>query len=202
MYFFKQKLYYFAAALGIQLDYSENTQQFFNQHTDDIISMAVHEDKQIAATGQIGPKPAIHIWDMNTMQSVAVLKQGVIKGIESLSFSPSGNKLVAVCIDDNHMTVGFEVSKQEMIFCEKGDTAKILDSIWLNETNFVTVGVSHYKYWTLGDKGVSSSKGVFGKASKTLVCVAKLNGSVLCGSALGELQVWSQQAQVKNIQLL
>lgn len=39
------------------------------------------------------------------------LKQGVIKGIESLSFSPSGNKLVAVCIDDNHMTVGFDLTR-------------------------------------------------------------------------------------------
>ena len=111
IFMYKDNLYYFAAALGIQLDFKENTQKFFNQHTDDIISMAVHLDKQIAATGQLGPKPTVHIWDLNTMQPVMALKQGVIKGIESLSFSPSGNKLVAICIDDNHMTVGFDLTK-------------------------------------------------------------------------------------------
>jgi hypothetical protein len=44
-----------------------------------------------------------------------------------------------------------------MLFCEKGDTAKILDSIWINDNTFVTVGVSHYKLWTLSDKGVTGS---------------------------------------------
>ncbi len=86
-----------------------------------------------------------------------------------------------------------------MLFCEKGDTAKILDSIWINDNTFVTVGVSHYKLWTLSDKGVTGSRGVFGKASKTLVCVGKLNEIILCGSALGELQIWSQQTQIKTI---
>jgi microtubule-associated protein-like 6 len=33
---------YHTAALGILLDYDKNIQTFFNQHTHDIISLAIH----------------------------------------------------------------------------------------------------------------------------------------------------------------
>ena len=38
------------------------------------------------------------------------LKEGIIKGIQCLKFSPDGSKIVAVCIDDNNMVVLFDVS--------------------------------------------------------------------------------------------
>ena len=52
------------------------TQQFYLKHTDDIISMAVHngdEHKNIVASGQIGENPTIHIWDAQTRTTRSVL---------------------------------------------------------------------------------------------------------------------------------
>jgi hypothetical protein len=77
------------------------------------------------------------------------LKSGIIKGIESMSFSPDGSKLTCICIDDNHMVVVFDIKTKELLFCEKGDTAKILECTWIDENSFVTVGIKHYKLWNI-----------------------------------------------------
>lgn len=104
--------------------------------------------KGIFATGEIGPKPKIFLWD-SSMREISVFKGGVIKGVCSLRFSPSGSKLAAACIDDNHMVVVFDVASGNILGCEKGDTAKIVDLEWESEESFVSVGIKHFKTWTL-----------------------------------------------------
>lgn len=95
-------LVYHAAALGIVLDVDTNTQQFFNCHTDDITAMDMASDGVTIATGEVGPKPYIFIWNADTREVVAEFKGVILKGISNLSFSPSGNTLVASAIDDDH----------------------------------------------------------------------------------------------------
>lgn len=64
------------AALGIVLDLKSNTQQIFggsysnsskkrnyDEHDNDIISLASSFDKKYAASGQVGSTPTIFIWD-------------------------------------------------------------------------------------------------------------------------------------------
>jgi tricorn protease-like protein len=97
------------------------------------------------------------------MKEIGVLRGGIIKGVAALKFSPNGSKLACACIDDNHMVVVFDVDKKEMIACEKGDTAKIVDLDWMGENEFATVGVKHYKTWNLSGSTLTSKKGTFGK---------------------------------------
>lgn len=61
------KVVYNAAALGIVYDLENNTQTFFNNHTDDIISLDLHPDGVLVATGELGPKPYIFVWDSETL---------------------------------------------------------------------------------------------------------------------------------------
>jgi len=60
------------------------------------------------ATGEIGPKPYIFIWDSNTMQPIHKFKGALQKGIANLGFSPSGDKLVACAIDNDHSIAVFD----------------------------------------------------------------------------------------------
>ena len=50
LYLYNNRLIYHAAALGIQLDYFNNRQTFFNKHDDDIISIDLHREKGLVAT--------------------------------------------------------------------------------------------------------------------------------------------------------
>lgn len=126
---------------------------------------------------------------------------GVIKGVCALRFSPDGSKLACVCIDDNHMVVVFDVEKKSMIACEKGDTAKIVDIDWVSETEFVTVGIKHFKTWTLSGQSLKDKKGSFGKYNNSLICVKRFKNNLLCGSTTGDLQVWGVGSCTKSIQI-
>ena len=93
---------YHAAALGIVLDPENNTQRFFDKHIDDITSFDVHPDDETVATGEIGPKPSIYVWNSTTLAVKCQFKAAITKGICALAFSPGGKRLVAAAIDDDH----------------------------------------------------------------------------------------------------
>jgi hypothetical protein len=95
-----------------------------------VISLALHPDGRTVATGQMGSRPVIHIWDATApegKQLIAVLKVWRLQllGLRKLqllllvlllvlqartlqraclylSFSPDGSKLAAVGQDDDH----------------------------------------------------------------------------------------------------
>ena len=58
---------YHAAALGVVYNSAEHSQRFFNVHTDDVTAIAFSSDLRLVATGELGPKPLICIWDGVTM---------------------------------------------------------------------------------------------------------------------------------------
>lgn len=70
-----ESIVYPAAGAGIVQHIRNGTQRFYLKHTDDIISMAVHNGptRDIVASGQIGENPTIHIWDAKTMKTISIL---------------------------------------------------------------------------------------------------------------------------------
>ena len=67
---------YHTGALGIVLDPETNNQTFFVQHERDIISLAIHPNGMIAATGELVEDqklPAIYIWNIETKNILARL---------------------------------------------------------------------------------------------------------------------------------
>lgn len=53
-------------------------------------SLALHPDKQLVATGQVGKEPYICVWDTKTCQTVSILKDGHQRGIACLTFNAAG----------------------------------------------------------------------------------------------------------------
>jgi WD40 repeat protein len=102
---------YHTAAVGIVLDPKTNKQRFFMEHTDDILCLDVF--KQYVVTGQIGHKPLICLWDMNTMESLFILKGVLEKGINNVCFSHDGKFIAASSIDEEHT----------MLVCDREITA-------------------------------------------------------------------------------
>ena len=50
-------------------------------HIDDVTAIAFSPDKRTIATGEIGPKPTIYVWDAITMTVKYEFKGKLTKGI-------------------------------------------------------------------------------------------------------------------------
>lgn len=53
-------------------------------------SLALHPERVLVATGQVGKEPYICVWDSYTMQTVSVLKDIHTHGIACLAFDLDG----------------------------------------------------------------------------------------------------------------
>ncbi len=56
-----------------------------------VCSLAIHPDKNLIATGQIGKDPYICVWNSKTGETVSILQGGHERGVGTLGFSADGN---------------------------------------------------------------------------------------------------------------
>jgi microtubule-associated protein-like 6 len=191
---------YHAAGVGVVYDQDDHQQKFFREHIDDITAMAFSPDGKTVATGEVGPKCSICIWDATTMQLKHKLKGKLKKGIQDLAFSPSGKVLAGCAIDDNHYVAAYDVESGACLGCEKGDTAFIFELAFKNDKEFATAGVKHFKNWTIGSN-LTGKRGNFGKKDMRVGSVKESKGDYLSGAITGEMYVWSGTSIKKSIKL-
>lgn len=53
-------------------------------------SLALHPEKQLVATGQVGKDPYICVWDTRTCQTLSIMKDTHQRGVTCLAFNNSG----------------------------------------------------------------------------------------------------------------
>ena len=68
----------------------------------------MHPKGTVAATGEIGAKPWIYVWDTKTFEVKYSAKGIIVKGVVALSFSFSGKYLSAAGIDVDHQVAVFD----------------------------------------------------------------------------------------------
>jgi hypothetical protein len=70
---------------------------------------------------------------------------------------------------------------------EKGGRKVILKVGWVSNEEFVTVGIRHFKHWTISGNRI---KGRDGNSPGNLVSLAIGEGKVLTGASHGEIYSW------------
>eukprot|EP00698_Gefionella_okellyi_P014107 TRINITY_DN389_c0_g1_i1.p1 TRINITY_DN389_c0_g1~~TRINITY_DN389_c0_g1_i1.p1 ORF type:complete len:769 (-),score=209.02 TRINITY_DN389_c0_g1_i1:235-2541(-) len=193
------KLLYFIAAAGIVYDPVENTQKLFAgdmAHTDDILCLALSPDGRTAATGQIGKKPFVLVWDTETMELIARLDKKQDMGIAAVAFSPDG-KLLVSCADDNDKTVClWDWENEKLVAMGRGGSDKTLDCAIAADGTVVTCGVKNMKFWTQAGGELKSNRGLFGSKGQlqTIMCIAfNSKGETLTGTFGGEVYIWANR---------
>ena len=161
-----------------------------NNHIDDVTAIAFSPDKRWVATGEIGAKPMICIWDAITMQVKFTIKGKLMKGIQSLSFSDTGKTLAAVAIDPDHTVAIINTETGTLISSAKGDVNEILDIAMKDDLTFSTAGIKHFKQWTVSQTGLIAKSGSFGTANPAHGVCKYMGEQCLTGSITGELYVW------------
>uniref|UniRef100_A0A8C0VBT1 Echinoderm microtubule-associated protein-like 5 n=1 Tax=Cyanistes caeruleus TaxID=156563 RepID=A0A8C0VBT1_CYACU len=168
-------------------------------------SLALHPERVLVATGQVGKEPYICVWDSYTVQTVSVLKDVHTHGIACLAFDLDGQRLVSVGLDSKNTVCVWDWRKGKLLSMAPGHTDRIFDISWdLYQPNkLVSCGVKHIKFWSLCGNSLTPKRGVFGKTGdlQTILCLACARDEVTYSGALnGDIYVWKGINLVRTIQ--
>jgi len=192
------EIVYHVAGIGIKYD-MESKQQLFNlQHDDDIVCCAVHPEGHTVATGELGKKPKIVLWDSNSGSTLAVCVGFHSRGVNLIQFSGDGKLVYSVGMDDDHSVAVYgadpDTNMGQLIAKAKGSRSKMLGLCSLGARDFCTAGKREVKFWSCDVvKGeISSKKGLFGKKAGSTTCVSccYLGPDCVTGQVDGSLYLW------------
>ena len=187
-----------------RLDNEEQSQRFFDQHFGDVISLAVHPDGEIVASGEIGVNPIIHVWNSTSLKSICRLSSDQaqdsydIDGFANLCFGGIENEFVIAISNISARMNVFNWRKQVQLVTSSIGCKNIL-ALACNPYNqeFVCCGIDHISFWTIqGKNKLHGIPGVPGKLAivQTHSCVEFVcRGSIyftLTGSVSGCIFVW------------
>nr|MCQ2973133.1 WD40 repeat domain-containing protein [archaeon] len=211
----ENKIVYTTAALGIVIDKKTNKQKYFTNHEEDIVSLAIHPNGTTVATGQMAAKGKakfidLYVWNVNNLPSqtnvladdrakcpsgVSNLKGVLLRAIRVLQFSPDGKKLLGNGQDDSNSIAVWDTSnlnKISLIGTVKVDGARVLDAVWINNEEFVSVGPKHIKFYTVKGRNITAVKGSFGKIKQEQLCsVCSAFKKLFTGTVKGNLISWT-----------
>ncbi|XP_069772417.1 echinoderm microtubule-associated protein-like 5 isoform X2 [Narcine bancroftii] len=199
------EIVYHVAAVGIVYNRQQNMQRFYLGHDDDIVCLAIHPLKDYISTGQVSRDSAIHIWDVEVLKPLSILKGHHQFGVCAVDFSADGKRLASVGLDENHTIVLWDWKKGEKLSSVRGSAEKIF-VVKLNPympDKLVTAGIKHIKFWQRAGGGLTGRKGFFGSLHKTetIMCVVYgwTDEMVFSGTSTGDVCVWKDMFIIKRV---
>ena len=193
---------YTAAQAGITLSVQKWHQNFNLRHTDDVICLALHPDGKLVATGEMGKKPKIVVWDSTTMETVAVIEGLHKRAVCQLAFSDDGKFLASVGQDNDHTCAVYDWKNGSLKAKAKGDKNKTLAVAFAPGGREVCqVGVKHIKFHSFQGRTMKSKKGILGRKGKiqAFLCVEYLDDKALVGTANGCLYLFGGRQVATNV---
>jgi WD40 repeat protein len=125
----------------------------------------------IVATGEIGKTPKIIIWDPETMEIINIIKGAHTRGVVQLGFSPNGNILASIGLDNQNSLILHHWKKEGntgLLIKIRTGGHKVFGLAWHTNHTLVSCGHRHMKFWKRGGEnndghGLDSSSARFGK---------------------------------------
>jgi WD40 repeat protein len=158
------------------------------------MALQVSACKKLAVSGQVGPSPAVFVWDAATGQKKARAKLAKgARGVNAIAISADNSLFAVVDLNDSHNVYLFDAASGQMKGQEKGDTNKIFDVAFSQkpgDNSFCTVGSKHCKFW---ETTMAVKKGIFGGKGEatSFACVAYDDkGTAYTGAVNSQIYVW------------
>ncbi|KAM3606890.1 uncharacterized protein V6R79_025142 [Siganus canaliculatus] len=200
-----KEVVYFVAGVGVVYNTREHSQRFYLGHNDDIISLALHPERLLVATGQVGKDPYVCVWDSFSVQTVSLLRDGHTHGVACLAFSADGQRLASIGLDAKNTVCIWEWKRGKILATATGHSDRIFDVSWdpVLQNRLVSCGVKHIKFWSLCGNALTPKRGIFGKTGdlQTILCVAAAKDDITYSGALnGDIYVWKGLNLVRTVQ--
>ena len=71
----------------------------------------------------------------------------------------------------------------------------------MSENSFVTIGVKHFKNWTISGKSMKGTSGAVKKYCNILCSCVVRDGKAYVGASDGSLQVWQGSSITKSVKV-
>lgn len=189
---------YILGSLGVVINRSTKSQKFFQRHTDAITSFATSRDGQFAATGQMGHKPFVAVWDSETCQTLATIPDLHCKSISNLAFSSSSALLATVGLDEDHTISIYDWRSGMLVSRAYGGSAHILDiSFSDDDAHVISCGIKEMRVWSqITSRTPTYIKPTLGEIgqSQPYLCCRYFAGSPTIGTADGNLYMFVDSA--------
>ncbi|MEQ2185713.1 Echinoderm microtubule-associated protein-like 6, partial [Goodea atripinnis] len=196
---------YHVAAVGVVYNRQLHSQRFYLGHDDDILSLSIHPLKDYAATGQVGRDPAVHVWDVQTLRCLSLLRGHHQRGVCALDFSADGKSLVSVGVDDGHSIIVWDWKRGEKLATARGQKEKIfvVKCHPMLMDKLVTVGIKHMRFWKHAGGGLTFRRGAFRSVGRPetmmSVCYGRSEALVFSGAATGDVYIWKEPVLLKTV---
>uniref|UniRef100_A0A1I8FGP9 WD_REPEATS_REGION domain-containing protein n=1 Tax=Macrostomum lignano TaxID=282301 RepID=A0A1I8FGP9_9PLAT len=184
---------------------SAGTQSFFLGHDDDILCLMVNRCPNSPAWSPALKSaladPPILVWSSRTLATLATLRGAHSVGVCSLDFSASGKHLVSVGLDSQHTIAVWRWQEGQLVTTCGGNSQRVFRAEFRpdSDSQFVSVGVKHVKFWTLAGSQLVHRRGqLSGYADGNLRMTTMLsiafahNGVTYTGAMSGDVFVWQE----------
>lgn len=133
-------------------------------HDDDVTCLKICDHRKMVATGQIGKRPALHVWDVDSLQSKMNVRLATSdKSITAIAISPDASIVGCTEGGNDHNTYFYNVADKSLLFSDSADKSNKINDMAFCPTNkrAVTVGQRHIKFWDMsakkGEKGMQGN---------------------------------------------
>ncbi|KAL4497254.1 hypothetical protein ABPG72_011189 [Tetrahymena utriculariae] len=110
-----EKILYFTACIVVIYFPKLYEQKHYLEHDAEVLSLTVAKNASLVATGELAPKPAIHIWDSNTLQNLGVIKGIHQQGVHLMKFFKDDEYLATCGIRDNSPILIYNVKDSTLV---------------------------------------------------------------------------------------
>lgn len=90
----------------------------------------------------------VNVWSIDDQKCLANLKGFHRGNIKVVKFSPKGNKLITIGGVVEYQVAVYDWAKKLILCSAKVDSNDVFGAYWLSETQFITHGVKHVKFFT------------------------------------------------------
>ena len=203
-----EKVVFVGAALGVVMDIKSKEQSFFQMHEEDIVCLAISPNGKFAATGQMARRGKakridMFVWDVETKEMLSRMNNFHLRAVILVAFSPDGTKLLSIGRDDDNSLAIYDWAQNMLLVTVKVDKNKVTGLACKSETEFMTCGLKHVKFYTLTGKNVKPLRGSLdpSQQNEVFLCAtyAFNNTVAVCGTQSGNLIPFNGSAAGKSV---
>ncbi|KAJ5072729.1 wd-40 repeat protein [Anaeramoeba ignava] len=196
----EKEIIYTASTRGIIYNMKTHKQEFLQYHESDIYCDAINYDKTLFCTAEMKDNPLICVWDIKERKLLSSFFTQNENGIEYITFSEEGTRLVTVGSDSKHTISLYDWKKRQLICSHIGDENNKIFYAQFNsfsQTEFITCGFMHLTFWSYdaNSNSLIFKKPEMGKKETKYMFLSLLlmNNHIFCGNKKGDILIFNYQ---------